>query len=252
MILDISYFFLLSMIISISVIIHFFVNFFKNIRKFLRKRSIYFINLKFIKMESKLDQKENLSEEKTKDTEISENPENPENPEKKDDRKRFQWIKGENAGDVEIFKGVENKKNKEWMLFESGRRINFEFISEYMIEVAPGQELLLDNESLKENNSFVNEEKVSNPIRELLKMQKSTDTIPMDIQLKVSVPTSDLFNVLYESFGEEFEKILIEDVVNSLDVKFLSEQIKEQVKKEFEERFKQIKKESKEKPKENE
>lgn len=155
-----------------------------------------------------------------------------------DTRKRFQWIKGEFSGNVEIFKDTINEKNFEWMIFESGNRINTAVMSEFMMEVGIGQELDI-NESLNQSNELGAKEvpPVKNPLKILLEKQKSFDKVSFQVNFTMDLPKPELFEIFYETFGDEFKEVITEHILSKYDIETISKEITDNINKELDRRF---------------
>lgn len=149
---------------------------------------------------------------------------------------KFQWISGEHIGKVETV----NCELDEFTFFESGRRIYTNMIGEMM---TPANGELLIDEVIDEGTTDVQlqqptdnvqpptdiaKEKIS-PVIELLKKMKNPETIEVNVQVKVNVPSEGMFSLLRDSFEDELESDFKKFVSDQIDDKKIKEAINESI-----------------------
>jgi len=118
---------------------------------------------------------------------------------------KYQWIKGDKIGTVEIL----DKQEGEWSIFKSGGRINTSLIPEFMLEV-DGEELDFDpptpalvNAAETYKKRVKNQPKNTSPIRTLLDKQKKLDKHNIQISIPIDLLSLDMYSLLSTSFDEE-------------------------------------------------
>jgi len=118
---------------------------------------------------------------------------------------KYQWIKGDKIGTVEIL----DKQEGEWSVFKSGGRINTSLIQEFMLEV-DGEELDFDpptpalaNAADKYKKRAKSQPKAASPIRTLLDKQKKLDKHNIQISIPIDLLSLDMYSLLSTSFDEE-------------------------------------------------
>ena len=118
---------------------------------------------------------------------------------------KYQWIKGDKIGTVEIL----DKQEGEWSVFKSGGRINTSLIQEFMLEV-DGEELDFDpptpaivNAANEYKKPAKSQPKPASPIRTLLDKQKKLDKHNIQISIPIDLLSLDMYSLLSTSFDEE-------------------------------------------------
>jgi hypothetical protein len=162
----------------------------------------------------------------------------------------FTWLKGDNAGDTERFTRMAGTPEHKFVVFQSGNRINVDLIDEYMttfpkspstldLNAIPNQspDLRLPAQvsastsvqsiSYVETKAPVND----SPIFKLLEKQKK-NMVDVSIQLKINLPSKDLYNVLIESF-EGAEDEVIDYIINGIEVDDIKKSLSESIKKSY-------------------
>lgn len=139
------------------------------------------------------------------------------------ENKRFQWIKGDNYGLVEILLNQDNES----LFFESGRKIFKTVLDEYMIELGANEESLIEIEPQFVNPAYSNkfiEQK--NPIYEtILKSKKKAKfTVRANFEIEIELPPTMTYDVLVDSFYDEKEvdaayELFFEKLISSDDFK---------------------------------
>jgi hypothetical protein len=151
--------------------------------------------------------------------------------------KDFQWLKGEQMGAIEKFKGIflDPSQNKTFINFKSGNRIDVQLVGEFM-DVFPAQKIIIqDSPVSKEVQQIESAKKIENspsssknkntvthvnlensPIYTLLQKQKP-NWVNVNISLKLNLPTKTLYSVLSTSF-DEAEKEVVNFVIEGLEI----------------------------------
>jgi hypothetical protein len=171
--------------------------------------------------------------------------------------KDFQWLKGEQLGNIEKYKSVEKDEGTGMVFvnFRSGGRINQELLEEYL-DIFPAQKVdySMVNPPVVPNIQSVQAPQISpntpqgrlknqvssveleeSPIYTLLKKQKS-NWVNVTISLKLNLPPKNLYNVLISSFDDAEQEIVdyvtegidIEDIRSALGKSILSHYDKKQ------------------------
>jgi hypothetical protein len=148
--------------------------------------------------------------------------------------KTFLWIKGENMGSSEKYKDVEidESTGMTYVLFRSGKRINLDILEEYMEQysipipddiipisspaILPNNYLIEEQETRKNHVSSAKAEIKESPIYTLLKKQKS-NWVEVSLNLKINLPTKNLYQVLVSSF-EDADSEIIDYVTEGIDM----------------------------------
>ena len=150
----------------------------------------------------------------------------------------YKWTKGDNAGNVCEYESIfkDPTTGIVWINFKGGTRINYLLVNEYMMQIdsssiiqsAPviEHQVPVKNVMLSEGKTKI---KVSdNPIVSLLEKQKP-NWVEVGINLKLNLPTNNLYNVLNSSF-EDAEDEIIEFVVRDLDIEIIKESLRINIK----------------------
>ena len=119
---------------------------------------------------------------------------------------KYQWIKGDKIGTVEIL----DKEDGEWSIFKSGGRINTSLIPEFMLLV-DGEELNFTPPTPAPVNAPKEYKKPAksqsksavSPIRTLLDKQKKLDKHNIQISIPIDLLSLDIYSLLSTSFDEE-------------------------------------------------
>jgi hypothetical protein len=164
----------------------------------------------------------------------------------------FQWIKGEQAGMIEKYSGVEENNGMKFLNFQGGGRINLEILREFM-DIFPSTPVQFDELNIPKSNSPVPSQPSSptkkgsvnsvdygktvqvgveeSPIYKLLKKQKP-NWVNVNISLKLNLPTKSLYNVLISSF-EDAEAEIASYVTEGVDIEDIKEAIAESIRTSF-------------------
>jgi hypothetical protein len=143
----------------------------------------------------------------------------------------FQWVKGENMMDIENFQKVSQSGDDFFIEFKSGRRIKYSLLEEYLtwfpsvtvVTQAPPVESPTPVNVKQAEVTSIKYQEVSekngvpeSPIYSLLARQKKKD-VEIGINIKVPLPSKDLFNVLISSF-DDAENEIIQFIIDSIDL----------------------------------
>lgn len=149
--------------------------------------------------------------------------------------KDFQWLKGDQMGNIEKFKSIEKDDSTGliFISFKSGGRMNVELVQEYM-DVFPSQNIDFSavatsnpqpspqskpdssTQHIKKSNSVSSVQLSESPIYSLLKKQK-TNWVNVNITLKLNLPSKNLYGVLTTSF-EEADREIVNFVTEGIDI----------------------------------
>ena len=153
----------------------------------------------------------------------------------------YKWTKGDNSGEVCEYESVFKDATSGiiWVNFKNGSRINYSIINEYMMQIDSAsivhtQPIETENSNPQVRNVMLADSKtrsnntVDNPIVSLLEKQKP-NWVEVGIDLKLNLPTKNLYNVLTSSF-EDAEEEIIEFVVRDLDIELIKESLRINIK----------------------
>jgi hypothetical protein len=150
----------------------------------------------------------------------------------------YKWTKGDNSGTVCEYESVFKDPTSGiiWINFKGGSRINYSILNEYMMQI--DSSAIVHSEPVVQNNLPVRNVMLSeskakvpdleNPIVSLLQKQKP-NWVEVGINLKLNLPTKNLYNVLTTSFDDAEEEI-IEFVVRDLDIELIKESLRINIK----------------------
>ena len=164
----------------------------------------------------------------------------------------FQWIKGEQAGMIEKYAGIEETNGMKFLNFQGGGRVNLEILREFM-DIFPSTPVQFEELNVPKSNSPVPPQPSSlskkgsvnsvdygktvqvgveeSPIYKLLKKQKP-NWVNVNISLKLNLPTKSLYNVLISSF-EDAETEIANYVTEGVDIEDIKEAIAESIRTSF-------------------
>jgi hypothetical protein len=156
----------------------------------------------------------------------------------------YKWTKGDNDGQVCEYENLfrDATSGIVWINFKDGSRINYDLMNDYMMQVDPSSIVNQDQLSLPVNNTLQSspirnvmvsdnqpKNKVAdNPIVSLLQKQKP-NWVEVSINLKLNLPTKNLYNVLSSSFDDAEDEI-IEFVVRDLDIEVIKDSLRINIK----------------------
>ena len=161
----------------------------------------------------------------------------------------FQWIKGEQAGMIEKYAGIEESNGMKFLKFSGGGRINLDLLGEFM-DIFPATPVEFNSVPANQSpqpptNSSPNRGSINSidygktvqvgveesPIYKLLKKQKP-NWVNVNISLKLNLPTKSLYNVLISSF-EDAETEIANYVTEGVDIEDIKEAIAESIRTSF-------------------
>ena len=161
--------------------------------------------------------------------------------EKEVTKEYWQWIKGDDSGNVVTIKNTDDK----WIHFNEGGRLAKDLKDEFiqLLDEDIAGEFVnkpVNNDSLFKVSTEPTPIAKASPIRLLLDKQKKLDQIPLQLFFEVDAPRLDIMSVLENSFdskelGNEVEKF-IEDQIN---VEEIVSTLKDSIKILIKERYKQ-------------
>jgi hypothetical protein len=158
---------------------------------------------------------------------------------------KYQWLKTERAGTITEFLNVAIEQDGAlWVEFMDGSRIKYDLLNEFILKTNNPNELLEVENPLERpvNAGAVSNVSVrtapvkvvsDNPIHTLLKKQKPNPVL-IDITLELNIPSSDLYNVVCQSFDNADEEI-VNYIVSGLDIEIIKNSVKEAIKKYYSE-----------------
>ena len=162
--------------------------------------------------------------------------------------KEFQWIKGDNVGQITMFQDVVQDDDIVFVTFTNNTRCNISLLDEYVLKLGIGDKPLeissdmqaaIEQSSDQINTAVVGPAKMksntvisNNPIHELLKKRK-TNLMGISIDLELNVPPKELLVILEDSFDNAED-----DVVNFVLSSINTEDIKKSVKSALSEYYK--------------
>jgi len=150
----------------------------------------------------------------------------------------YKWTKGDNDGEICQYENLFKDPTTGiiWINFKGGSRINYLLLNDFMLQIEPSSvkqgateqlaSLPMRNVMLSDNKSKVT--LPDNPIVSLLHKQKA-NWVEVGINLKLNLPTKNLYNVLTSSF-EDAEEEIIEFVVRDLDIELIKDSLRINIK----------------------
>lgn len=161
------------------------------------------------------------------------------------ENKYYQWIKGDFIGRVETVNNYLDENGLNFVVFESGKRINESLLLEYLIEVPEYQAKIAEQAAIAEplsssvpSGAFHASPDTSpgvspynTPVMNLLMAQKIENSEELKISLEIKVPKKEIVSVLKASFGNEIEEDLYQYVSQQLDDSSIKNEIKNKIKK---------------------
>lgn len=157
----------------------------------------------------------------------------------------YQWVKGDYTGRIETVSDNLDENGLNFVVFESGRRINADLLLEYLIEV-PEHQVKIAEESADLNSVEINQpshsvqpqqpqqpQKISSesPVMRLLMAQKNREAENLEISFSVEVPKKEMIEVLKSSFGDDIYEDLYQYIIDQLDDSSIKEAVKNKTKK---------------------
>lgn len=151
----------------------------------------------------------------------------------------YKWTKGDSDGEICEYESVFKDPTTGiiWINFKGGTRINYALLNDYMMQLDPSaiathSEPVIQHQ-IPVKNVMLSDGKAKvvvpdNPIVSLLQKQKP-NWVEVGINLKLNLPTKNLYNVLSSSF-EDAEEEIIEFVVRDLDLELIKESLRINIK----------------------
>lgn len=154
---------------------------------------------------------------------------------------KYQWLKTERAGTVTEFLNVAIEQDGSVMVeFMDGSRCKYELLNEFLLKTNNPNELLdvespvlvdqqqsskakIGNASIR-NGITATVQVQDNPIHTLLKKQKP-NPVNVDISIEMNIPSSELYNVICQSFDNADEEI-VNYIVSGLDIETIKASVK--------------------------
>jgi len=150
----------------------------------------------------------------------------------------YKWTKGDNDGEICEYENLFKDPTTGiiWINFKGGSRINYLLLNDFMLQIEPSaikEGAIEQLASLPMRNVMLSDNKAKvtlpdNPIVSLLQKQKA-NWVEVGINLKLNLPTKNLYNVLTSSF-EDAEEEIIEFVVRDLDIELIKESLRINIK----------------------
>ena len=150
--------------------------------------------------------------------------------------KEFQWIKGDNVGQITMFQDVVQDDDIVFVTFTNNTRCNISLLDEYVLKLGIGDKPLeissdmqaaIEQSSDQINTAVVGPAKMksntvisNNPIHELLKKRK-TNLMGISIDLELNVPPKELLVILEDSFDNAEDEVVnfVLSSINTEDIK---------------------------------
>ena len=163
----------------------------------------------------------------------------------------FQWTRGENLGDIEVWEGnTDVDEGETFYIFKSGKMANVELEGEFFMKITSPSEPIIDPIGMEgttvthtpkvqkprpERKAVFNTDKDEprlkkeevNPVFSLLEKSIKAETI-QSLKVTLSLPTRDLIKVVASSF-EDGQDSVLDYLVSQISVEELQKQIKEQL-----------------------
>jgi hypothetical protein len=153
---------------------------------------------------------------------------------------QYQWIKGDNIGNVVTFKEEKEEKGINWTYFTNGKRVRSDLLSEFLM--VTGDAPIIDNSDLHPDplktlnpikstdsaeSTKLKDDTIS-PIRSLIKKQSAKNKQKLSLDIEISIPKKDIYNIIRESYNsEEVDRELKEVLLEQLNTKEIKEQLKD-------------------------
>jgi hypothetical protein len=160
------------------------------------------------------------------------------------ENKYYQWVKGDYTGRIETVSENLDENGLNFVVFESGKRINADLLLEYLMEVPEHQakiaeESAIIDDQLPNNVAPINnpvaaqpaKQTVQSPVMQLLLNQKNESINSIEVSLEIKIPRKEMVEVLKGSFGEEIEEDLYQYIHNQLEYSVIKETVQEKIKK---------------------
>jgi hypothetical protein len=156
----------------------------------------------------------------------------------KEEVEKYQWIKGDNQGTVEVVKSTDGK----FILFKSGKRCNHAVLGEFMMKIDLENPVLHFDDPLaasavpnktvakpveSEYVAKAGTHNIKSPIIPLLEKAKTKKT-KLNTRIQMDLPSKEFIDVLQNSWDEDILTIQAEYIVSKIEdpKEFLIEKIK--------------------------
>jgi len=150
----------------------------------------------------------------------------------------YQWVKGDYTGRIETVRDNLDENGLNFVVFESGKRINADLLLEYLIEVPEHQAKIAEESAIEQpppsapvHTAPPVKEVLQSPVMRLLMAQKNREAEELEISFSVKVPKKEMIEVLRSSFGEEIYEDLYQYIIDQLDDSSIKEAVKNKTKK---------------------
>lgn len=156
------------------------------------------------------------------------------------ENKYYQWVKGDYTGRIETVESYLDENSLNFIVFESGKRINADLLLEYLIEVPEHQAKIAEESAIIDelptmaapNPAIQPTKPISqSPVMQLLLNQKNESRNSIEVSLEIKIPRKEMVDVLKGSFGDEIEEDLYQYIHNQLDYSVIQETVQEKIKK---------------------
>jgi hypothetical protein len=145
--------------------------------------------------------------------------------------KKLQWTKGDKIGKVETVQSIDEEG---WLTFDGGGRISSDLVGEFMLDASEGA---LEIEDMSYRSQFnpnatqaqtqhIQTQQKESPLMSLLKKMTKADPTSLNVTVEVGVPSSAVYNILIDSFGEEEVHTEITNyILNQVDDQLIKESV---------------------------
>lgn len=145
---------------------------------------------------------------------------------------KYQWVKGDNLGNVVIFKEEKIENGVSWIYFTNGKRIKRELLSEFLMET---DSPIIIEEDLQ--NNFIKTGVIKtapakanpkSPIRSLIETQCDKNSEQISLLINISLPNKDIYKIIRDSYdAENVDSELYDIILSQLNNSEIQEQLKE-------------------------
>lgn len=126
--------------------------------------------------------------------------------------KRFQWMRGDNYGKIELLKNEDAVK----LYFDSGREIFKTVVNEFMIPFTDEAPIIVEEQQFVNQpiqnmanplQYQVTEVGKKNPITELLDRTKKLKEFTIDISISVKIPDTQTYEFLADAYSDDIKTL---------------------------------------------
>ena len=134
--------------------------------------------------------------------------------------KRFQWIKSDKAGNIELYKDTITDNNINWISFQSGNRVNEALINDVIIILEENEDPLEISIDTVKNKNISKENKLTkSPLESLIDIQIENNYINIPLSIELPLLKKDVYTLLKTSFkDEDIDKILLKCVSKKINI----------------------------------